>query len=183
MTPSSSSTAFLSGMGLLLGATIVVGLQRPSSAQDRCQGSIAFVKNDIEGRLGARIFSVRVESAEEFRERYRANISPRPPVAMMQQFRPPFQNADQIVTYTLYTAPELTPRQNQAAANIINSPRLTRSYAERVIAACSRVASVKFSYWERYEGWSLYPGNVLRQDRCKLLDNRARFLWGENPCL
>jgi hypothetical protein len=190
MKPLLSLPSVSSAVGLLMGSVLLADMGLPLRAQDRCQIAISFVRNDVQNRLGAEIGAVTVETDQQFREKYLAadrygGERWAPPAAMMQQFRSPFRNRNQIVTFSLKAYfpgdPGGNQRQNAAAEDIMRSPRLIGSYAERIITACSGVASVKFFFYESSTGWSLHPGNVLRLDQGKLLDHRARFRWGENP--
>lgn len=103
----------------------------------------------------------------------------------MQSYQSPFSNADEIVVFNLASDMGrgfVSRKQAQAAENIMNSSMLTRDYAQKIIAACEPVASVKFFYWEWYQGWSLQRNNDLVQDKCKSPDGSS-LVWGENICL
>ncbi|MCS5700065.1 hypothetical protein NZK32_13550 [Cyanobium sp. FGCU-52] len=104
--------------------------------------------------------------------------------------RSPFNEADRIVVFHLASHLALgknapTKRQGLAAENIMTSPLLTRAYAKQIIEACKSVASVKFFYWEWFQGWSLRKGKMLEADKClELYDpKRKEIFWGENLCL
>ena len=104
---------------------------------------------------------------------------------MMQTYQSPFNNADEIVVFYLASAMgrgSVTHQQGQAGYNIMNSPQLTRTYAKQIISACEPVASVKFFYWEWYQGWSLRKGNELVEDECKNPDG-SNYYWGQNICV
>lgn len=189
MKPLFSLPSVCAAVGLLMGSVLLADLSLPLRAQDRCQIAISNVRNDVQNRLGAIIRAVTVETDQQFREKYlaadRYGGTWAPPAAMMQQFRSPYRNRNQILTFSLKTCfpgdSGCNQRHNAAAEDIMRSPRLIGSYAEQIITVCSGVASVKFQYYEGYTGWSLHPGDVLRLDKSKLLDGRTRFRWGENP--
>ncbi len=144
-------------------------------AQDKCQSVLTGVREDIQGRIGAVISSTKSISAKEWRG----------DGEFMQTYQSPFNNADEIVVF--YLASDMgrgpaTRRQAQAAENIMNSSRLTREYAQQIISACEPVASVKFFYWEWFQGWSLHRNNELIEDKCKNPDG-SNYYWGENVCV
>jgi hypothetical protein len=143
--------------------------------QDKCLDSIELVKRDIQGRLGAVISEVKSMNVDEWKRG----------VDYMSNVKSPFNNADHIVVISLAShmgRGSITQRQGQSAENIMSSPLLTRFYAKQIIDACEPVASVKFFYWEWYQGWSLHEGSILKEDKCKS-PGESMFLWGENNCL
>lgn len=146
-----------------------------ASAQERCTETIAQVKEDIETRLGAVVSEVSRTNVAAWRGESES----------MQTFESPFNNADEIVVFHLGSdmgRGSITRTQAQAAENLMNSPQLTRDYADRIIRACDPVASVKFAYWEWFQGWSLHRGDILKQDKCKHPDG-SNFYWGDNFCV
>ncbi len=152
-----------------------VGSFEESKAQDKCQSVLTEVSADIQGRIGAVISSTKIISTQEWRG----------DGEFMQTYQSPFNNADEIVIF--YLASDMgrgatTRKQAQAAENIMNSSRLTREYAQQIISACEPVASVKFFYWEWFQGWSLHRNNELIEDKCKNPDG-SNYYWGENVCL
>jgi hypothetical protein len=167
-----STTAFL---GICSAISIISVSAGTGYAQDQCLDSIELVKRDIQGRIGAVVPHVENMSDADFYGSENA--------------RSPFTEADRIVVFYLAshmavgkTAP--TKRQGLAAENIIASPLLTRTYAKQIIEACKSVASVKFHYYEWFQGWSLHKGKMLKEDKC--LENtrsRREVSWGENLCL
>lgn len=149
----------------------------PALAQDVCQAAIQGVRGDIEERLGAVVSNVETKTVQQWRGD-RSDLA---------SFDTPFNNADQIVVFNLASdmgRGTISRRQGQAAENIMRSSQLTRSYADRIIKACDPVASVKFFYWEWFQGWSLFPRNDLRQDECVVPTGPGTILrWGQNICL
>lgn len=161
-------------IGCLLMAGGLSALQ-PAAAQSRCSATIEQVKNDIENRLGAVVTDVSQMDVTAWKDGSET----------MRTFESPFNNADEIVIFRLGSdmgRGSITRAQAQAAENIMSSPQLTRDYAARIITACDPVASVKFFYWEWFQGWSLHSGSVLKQDKCKNPDG-SNLSWGENMCL
>jgi hypothetical protein len=148
---------------------------KEARAQDRCQAAIAGVKQDIQGRIGAVVNRIeRVRTAE-----WRGDGD------FMQTYKSPFRNADEIVVFNLASdmgRGSITRKQGQAAEDIMNSSQLTQKYAQRIISACEPVASVKFFYWEWFQGWSLHRNNELLEDKCKNPDG-SKYYWGENICV
>jgi hypothetical protein len=148
---------------------------QPASAQYRCSAIIDQVRADTEQRVGAVVTEVSQTAVAEWKGESET----------MRTFESPVNNADEIVVFRLGSdmgRGSITRAQAQAAENIMNSPQLTRDYADRIIGACDPVASVKFFYWEWFQGWSLHQGNVLKQDQCKTPDG-SNLSWGENLCL
>ncbi len=144
-------------------------------AQDKCLASIELVKRDIQGRLGAVVSEVKSMNVDEWKSG----------ADFMSNIKSPFNDADHIVVIGLAShmgRENITQRQGQAAENIMSSPLLTRSYAKQIIEACEPVASVKFFYWEWYQGWSLHEGSILKEDKCKS-PGESMFSWGENSCV
>jgi len=144
-------------------------------AQDRCQASIDGVTSDIQERIGAVIANTKRVSTAEWKG----------DAELMQTYKSPFNNADEIVVFYLASdmgRGSITRKQGQAAENIMNSSQLTREYAQQIISACDPVASVKFFYWEWYQGWSLHRNNELVEDKCKNPDG-SNYYWGENVCV
>ena len=157
---------------ILLSSQLV--FTKEGKAQDRCQAAIQGVTSDIQGRIGAVTTIKRLSTAE-----FKGDSD------MMQTYQSPFNNADEIVVFYLASAMgrgSVTRQQGQAGYNIMNSPQLTRKYAEQIISACDPVASVKFFYWEWYQGWSLRKGNELVEDECKNPDG-SNYYWGQNICV
>lgn len=153
----------------LLVTADLLAIPRPGHAQDRCEAVVGQVADDIQARLGAVIADFKIARAADFM----GDAS----------YRSPFADADGIVVFFLASdmgRGSTTRQQAQAAENIMNSPGLTRAYAQAIIAACAPVASVKFHFWEGFQGWSLRPGGVLVEDVCK--DERD-LRWGENFCV
>lgn len=152
-------------------------LTSPSAhAQNRCQYAISEVIQDVEERIGAVISGVKLVSTAEWREEG----------SFTQSFQSPFNNADVIAIFYLASdmgrgSSSTTRRQAQAAENLMNSSQLTREYAKKIISACEPVASVKFHYWEWFQGWSLHRNNELLEDKCKNPDS-SNYYWGENFC-
>ena len=150
-------------------------LPRASHAQDKCLDSIQRVKGDIEGRVGAVVTGVRTMNVDDWKR----------DAEFMQGVESPFSDANLIVVFGLAShmgRGSISPRQGQAAENIMSSPLLTRSYAKQIIESCEPVASVKFFYWEWYQGWSLHKGGVLKEDKC-IMPGEGQMAWGENPCV
>lgn len=149
-------------------------LMKEGKAQDRCQAAIEGVTSDIQGRIGA-VTTIKRLSTAEFKGESEE----------MQTYQSPFNNADEIIVFYLATAMGRQPvsrKQGQAGYNIMNSPKLTRTYAQKIISACEPVASVKFFYWEWYQGWSLNKDNELVEDECKNPDG-SNYYWGQNFCV
>jgi len=144
-------------------------------AQNRCQAAIDGVTSDIQERIGAVIASTKRVSTAEWKG----------DGEIMQTYKTPFNNADEIVVFYLASdmgRGSVNRKQGQAAENIMNSSQLTREYAQQIISACDPVASVKFFYWEWYQGWSLHRNNELVEDKCKNPDG-SNYYWGENVCV
>ena len=157
---------------ILLASQLVFA--KEGKAQDGCQSAIEGVTRDIQGRIGAVTTIKRLSTAE-----FRGDGD------MMQTYKSPFNNADEIVVFYLGSAMgrgSVTRQQGQAGYNIMNSPQLTRTYAQQIISACEPVASVKFFYWEWYQGWSLNKDNELVEDKCKNPDG-SNYYWGQNICV
>jgi hypothetical protein len=168
-----SSTAFL---GICSAISIISISAGTGYAQDQCLDSIELVKRDIQGRIGAVVPAVQNMSDADFYK--------------LENARSPFTEADRIVVINLAshlavgkTAP--TKIQGLAAENIMASPLLTRTYAKQIIEACKSVASVKFFYWEWFQGWSLHKGKMLKADKCLEQNDpkRKEIFWGENICI
>jgi hypothetical protein len=163
--------------GILFSVILVVSqvvVVKAGKAQDRCQAAIEGVSSDIQERIGA-VTTIKRVSTAEFRGEGE----------MMQTYRSPFSNADEIVVFYLASAMgrgSVTRQQGQAGYNIMNSPKLTKKYAQQIISACEPVASVKFFYWEWYQGWSLDKNNELVADECKNPDG-SNYYWGQNICV
>ena len=148
---------------------------KEAKAQNRCQTAIDAVTIDIQARIGAVIGNIKKVNTAEWRG----------DGDFMQTYRSPFNNADEIVVFNLASdmgRGSITRKQGQAAENIMNSSQLTREYAQQIISVCKPVASVKFFYWEWYQGWSLYSNNELVEDKCKNPDG-SNYYWGENVCV
>jgi len=146
-----------------------------AKAQDRCQAAIEGVSSDIQGRIGGVINNIKRIGTAEWRG----------DDAFMQTYQSPFNNANEIVIFYLASdmgRGSITRKQGQAAENIMNSSQLTREYSQQIISACEPVASVKFFYWEWYQGWSLHSNNELVEDKCKNPDGSS-YYWGENVCV
>lgn len=163
----------------ILSAAILVITQLATAkevkAQNSCQAAIYGVAADIQERIGAVIANTRRLSTAEWRGDN----------DFMQTYKSPFNNADEIVVFYLASdmgRGSITRKQGQAAENIMNSSQLTREYAQQIISACEPVASVKFFYWEWYQGWSLNRNNELVEDKCKNPDG-TNYYWGENVCV
>ena len=168
-----SALRFLITVGILASTHLVIN--EDAKAQNGCQEAITEVSQDIEGRIGAVI-----TRTERFNTaRWRGDDE------HMKTFRSPFNNADEIIVFYLASSMgrgSITRRQGQAAENIMHSSKLTREYSQKIIAACEPVASVKFFYWEWYQGWSLNSDNQLVEDKCKNPDG-SNYYWGENMCV
>lgn len=150
-------------------------LPRAASARDKCLDSIASVKSDIEERLGGVVTATKSMSVDDWKG----------DADFMREIESPFSDANLIVVFGLAShmgRGGISLKQGQAAENIMASPLLTRSYAKEIIESCEPVASVKFFYWEWYQGWSLHKGGVLKEDKCKE-PGGSQLTWGENPCL
>lgn len=150
-------------------------LIKETKAQDGCQAAIEGVKFDIQGRIGAVVSNVKRVSTIEWKG----------DGEFMKNYQSPFNNADEIIVLHLAShmgRGSITRKQGQAAENIMNSSQLTREYAEQITSTCGPVASVKFFYWEWYQGWSLHRNNELVEDKCKNPDG-SKFYWGENVCI
>ena len=156
---------------ILVASQLVV--MKEGKAQDRCQAAIEGVRSDIQGRIGA-VTTVGRFSTAEFRGSSES----------METYQSPFNNADEIIIFSLKTEMDMQPvsrKQDRAGYNIMNSPKLTRTYAQKIISDCEPVASVKFSYWEWTQGWSLNKDNELVEDKCKNSD--GNLYWGQNLCV
>ena len=155
-------------------ATLANG--EPAAATNRCDAAIQAVRADIEAKRGAVVQQVRRLTVATWK---RDNPT-------LQGFESPLPEADQIVVIALAAEAgpgTVTARHGAMAQTIMDSPQLTRRYAERIIAACQAVASVKFFHWEWYQGWSLFPQRQLREDRCLPPGVDLQLRWGENACL
>jgi len=162
---------------IILAASLAITIQSgPAAGQDQCLNSISEVRQDIEGRVGAVVGDIKSISLEEWKgdNEYATTI------------RSPFSNASHIVVFYLVSDMgrdrAVTRQQAQAAENIMSSSLLTRSYADKIIKACEPGASVKFYYWEWFQGWSLHDGNILKEDQCKS-PRGDQLYWGDNICL
>lgn len=156
----------------------VTGNLRPlkvASAQDKCQAALADASDDIQGRIGAVLTSTERVSTAKWRGDSESMLT----------YKSPLSNADEIVVFDLASewqrGSAATRRQGQAAENIMNSSQLTRDYAQKIISACNSVASVKFFYWEWYQGWSLHWPKNLVEDKCTA-HGATSYYWGENKC-
>lgn len=151
-----------------------IATTKEAKAQNRCQAAIDGVTSDVQARIGAVIANIKRVNTAVWRDGRED----------MQTYQSPFNNADEIVVFYLASdmgRGSVTRKQGQAAENIMNSSQLTREYAQQIISACEPVASVKFFYWEWYQGWSLHGNNELVEDKCK--DTWGNYYWGENPCV
>lgn len=172
MTPATAAKSILLTVML---AVLQLATPKEGKAQDRCQAAVSGVSSDIQGRIGAVITNIKKVSTVEWRG----------DGDFMQTYQSPFNNADEIVIFYLASdmgRGSITRKQGQAAENIMNSSQLTREYAQQIISACEPVASVKFFYWEWYQGWSLHKNNELVEDKCKNPDG-TNYYWGENVCV
>ena len=172
MNPATAAKSILFAVILVISQLAVA---KETKAQNRCQAAIDVVTSDIQVRIGAVITNIKRVGIAEWRG----------DGDFMQTYQSPFNNADEIIVFYLASdmgRGSITRKQGQAAENIMNSSQLTREYAQQIVSACEPVASVKFFYWEWYQGWSLHRNNELVEDKCKNPDG-SNYYWGENVCV
>jgi len=144
-------------------ASSLVGISTPSHSQETCRSQLSEIKQDIEGRLGAKILSLQKTANQNS----------------------PFGDAKIELSIRLGSATNsgITPSQSRAGENIINSPSLTKTYSQRIISSCADVASVVFRAYEYNQGWALQPGGQLQEMKCVDPNRDNYYAWGEMGCL
>ena len=136
-------------------------LPKPAYSQGACLGAVDAVKRDIEERVGAKILEI----------------------SWLNETNSPVEGKKMGIAFRLASngSGDSTDANHRAGDNITNSPALTRQYAERVISNCDKASHVYFPFYEWAIGWSLYPDNSLREDKCT--DWPGERKWGEVSCL
>lgn len=146
---------------IAMGYSLVVAAPNLAHSEERCSREISLTAQDIEGRLGAKISSLKKSVNQSS----------------------PFHDRKQSIRVRLASRTLLaTPRQDRAGAAIINSDALMKVYAQRVMSRCDDVAEVIFSFYEDNAGWLIHPDRQVAKIKCVTAGSN-QYAWGEMPCL
>lgn len=147
---------------LALLTTLTMGTSKEAHSQESCKNQLSEIKQDIEGRLDAKIISIEKTANQNS----------------------PFRDAKHELTIRLGSVVNsgITPSQSRAGEKIINSPSVTSSYSQRIISNCTDVASILFTAYEYRVGWVLLPGGKLQQMKCMDWNRDNYYAWGKMGC-